>query len=56
MAMHESDVMPAVGRALIDRVTSSDVSKFCPDTILHIDIAGFHFKNSNSPCAHRGTG
>lgn len=39
MAMHESDVILAVGARFDDRVTNSDVSKFCPDaTILHIDI------------------
>ena len=39
MAMHESDVILAVGARFDDRVTNSDVSKFCPDArILHIDI------------------
>lgn len=39
MAMHEADVILAVGARFDDRVTNSDVSKFCPDaTILHIDI------------------
>ena len=39
MAMHESDVILAIGARFDDRVTNSDVSKFCPDaTILHIDI------------------
>lgn len=39
MAMHESDVILAVGARFDDRVTNSDVSKFCPNaTILHIDI------------------
>ncbi len=39
MAMHEADVILAVGARFDDRVTNSDVSKFCPNaTILHIDI------------------
>ena len=39
MSMHEADVILAVGARFDDRVTNSDVSKFCPDaTILHIDI------------------
>ncbi len=39
MAMHESDVILAVGARFDDRVTNSDVTKFCPNaTILHIDI------------------
>jgi len=39
MAMHESDVILAIGARFDDRVTNSDVRKFCPDaTILHIDI------------------
>ncbi|MGV3591471.1 MAG: acetolactate synthase 3 large subunit [Gammaproteobacteria bacterium] len=39
MAMHESDVILAIGARFDDRVTNSDVNKFCPDaTILHIDI------------------
>jgi acetolactate synthase-1/2/3 large subunit len=39
MTMHESDVILAVGARFDDRVTNSDISKFCPDaTILHIDI------------------
>ena len=39
MSMHESDVILAVGARFDDRVTNSDVSKFCPNaTILHIDI------------------
>jgi len=39
MAMHESDVIIAAGARFDDRVTNSDVSKFCPNaTILHIDI------------------
>jgi len=39
MAMHESDVILAAGARFDDRVTNSDVSKFCPNaTILHIDI------------------
>ena len=39
MAMHESDVILAVGARFDDRVTNSDISKFCPNaTILHIDI------------------
>jgi len=39
MAMHESDVILAIGARFDDRVTNSDVSKFCPDaTILHVDI------------------
>jgi len=39
MAMHEADVILAVGARFDDRVTNSDVSKFCPDaTILHVDI------------------
>ncbi len=39
MAMHESDVILAVGARFDDRVTNTDISKFCPDaTILHIDI------------------
>jgi acetolactate synthase-1/2/3 large subunit len=38
MAMHESDVILAIGARFDDRVTN-DVSKFCPDaTILHVDI------------------
>ncbi len=39
MAMHEADVILAVGARFDDRVTNSDISKFCPNaTILHIDI------------------
>ena len=39
MAMHESDVILAIGARFDDRVTNSDVSKFCPNaTILHVDI------------------
>jgi acetolactate synthase-1/2/3 large subunit len=39
MTMHEADVILAVGARFDDRVTNSDVRKFCPDaTILHIDI------------------
>jgi acetolactate synthase-1/2/3 large subunit len=38
MAMHESDVILAIGARFDDRVTN-DVKKFCPDaTILHVDI------------------
>jgi acetolactate synthase-1/2/3 large subunit len=39
MTMHESDVILAIGARFDDRVTNSDVRKFCPDaTILHVDI------------------
>ena len=39
MAMHEADVILAIGARFDDRVTNTDVKKFCPDaTILHIDI------------------
>ena len=39
MAMSEADVILAVGARFDDRVTNSDVSKFCPNaTILHVDI------------------
>ena len=39
MTMHESDVILAIGARFDDRVTNSDVKKFCPDaTILHVDI------------------
>ena len=39
MAMHYCDVLLCAGARFDDRVTNSDVSKFCPDaTILHIDI------------------
>jgi len=39
MAMHEADMILAIGARFDDRVTNSDVSKFCPDaTILHVDI------------------
>jgi acetolactate synthase-1/2/3 large subunit len=39
MAMNEADVILAVGARFDDRVTNSDVRKFCPTaTILHIDI------------------
>jgi len=39
MSMSEADVILAVGARFDDRVTNSDISKFCPDaTILHIDI------------------
>ena len=38
MAMHESDVLIAIGARFDDRVTG-DVKKFCPDAqIVHIDI------------------
>ena len=38
MAMHDSDVLLAVGARFDDRVTG-EVKKFCPDaTIIHIDI------------------
>ena len=39
MVMSEADVILAVGARFDDRVTNSDVSKFCPNaTILHVDI------------------
>ncbi|PCH60410.1 MAG: acetolactate synthase 3 large subunit [SAR86 cluster bacterium] len=39
MAMHNCDVLLGVGVRFDDRVTNSDVSKFCPDAkILHVDI------------------
>jgi len=39
MAMSEADVILTVGARFDDRVTNSDVSKFCPNaTILHVDI------------------
>lgn len=39
MAMHYSDVVLGIGVRFDDRVTNSDVTKFCPDaTILHVDI------------------
>lgn len=39
MSMHYSDVLLAIGVRFDDRVTNSDVTKFCPDaTILHLDI------------------
>lgn len=39
MAMHHCDVLMGIGVRFDDRVTNSDVSKFCPDAkILHIDI------------------
>ena len=39
MGMHEADVILAIGARFDDRVTNSDVSKFCPNaTILHVDI------------------
>ena len=39
MAMSEADVILAIGARFDDRVTNSDISKFCPDaTILHVDI------------------
>ena len=39
MAMHYCDVLLCIGARFDDRVTNSDVGKFCPDaTILHIDI------------------
>ena len=39
MAMHYCDVLLCVGARFDDRVTNSDVSKFCPHaTILHVDI------------------
>jgi len=39
MAMSEADVILAVGARFDDRVTNSDVYKFCPNaTILHVDI------------------
>lgn len=39
MAMHYCDVLLAVGARFDDRVTNSDLSKFCPEaTIIHIDI------------------
>lgn len=39
MAMHYCDVLLGIGARFDDRVTNSDVTKFCPDaTILHIDI------------------
>jgi acetolactate synthase I/II/III large subunit len=39
MTMHEADVILAVGARFDDRVTNSNVKKFCPDaTILHVDI------------------
>ncbi|MDA9909868.1 thiamine pyrophosphate-binding protein, partial [Gammaproteobacteria bacterium] len=39
MSMNDADVILAIGARFDDRVTNSDVSKFCPDaTILHVDI------------------
>ena len=39
MTMHEADVILAIGARFDDRVTNSNVRKFCPDaTILHVDI------------------
>lgn len=39
MAMSEADVILAIGARFDDRVTNSDISKFCPDaTILHVDV------------------
>jgi acetolactate synthase I/II/III large subunit len=39
MAMHYCDVLLGVGVRFDDRVTNSDVTKFCPDAkILHVDI------------------
>ena len=39
MAMHYCDVLLGIGVRFDDRVTNSDVNKFCPDaTILHVDI------------------
>jgi acetolactate synthase-1/2/3 large subunit len=39
MAMHYSDVVLGIGVRFDDRVTNSDVTKFCPDAkILHVDI------------------
>ncbi len=39
MAMSEADVILCIGARFDDRVTNSDVSKFCPNaTILHVDI------------------
>jgi acetolactate synthase-1/2/3 large subunit len=39
MSMHYADVVLGIGVRFDDRVTNSDVSKFCPDAkILHIDI------------------
>jgi acetolactate synthase I/II/III large subunit len=38
-AMHEADVILAIGARFDDRVTNSNIKKFCPDaTILHVDI------------------
>ena len=39
MSMHYCDVLLAIGVRFDDRVTNSDIDKFCPDaTILHVDI------------------
>jgi len=39
MAMHYCDVLLGIGVRFDDRVTNSDLSKFCPEaTILHVDI------------------
>ncbi len=39
MAMHYCDVLLGIGVRFDDRVTNSDVTKFCPDAkILHVDI------------------
>ena len=39
MAMHYCDVLLGMGVRFDDRVTNSDISKFCPDaTVLHVDI------------------
>lgn len=39
MAMHYCDVLLGIGVRFDDRVTNSDVTKFCPNaTILHVDI------------------
>ncbi len=39
MAMHEADVILAIGARFDDRVTNSNVKNFCPNAIiLHVDI------------------
>ncbi len=39
MAMHEADVILAIGARFDDRVTNSNVQNFCPNAIiLHVDI------------------
>jgi acetolactate synthase I/II/III large subunit len=49
MTMHESDVILAIGARFDDRVTNSDVWKFCRYR------SGIDLEDGHGPCAYRGS-